>query len=91
MADQVGPGTVPGVMGESSALDPQDPAAGAHEAVAPVEALTSPGAHVPFHGRRVSWVEVSIMLAGFVVGGVGLIAGPTWLNRTGACSAGSPT
>jgi hypothetical protein len=78
MADQVGPGTAPGVMGESSGLEPQDPPAGAHAAVAPAEALTRPGEHVPFHGRRVSWVEVSIILAGFIVGGVGLIAGPTW-------------
>jgi hypothetical protein len=78
MADQVGPGTVPGVMGESSGLEPQDPAGGPHEPVAPVQALTTAGGHVPFHGRRVSWVEVGIMLAGFVVGGVGLIAGPTW-------------
>ena len=78
MADQVGPGTVPGVMGESSGLEPQDPAAGAHEPMAPASALTRPGEHVPFHGRRVSWVEVGIMLAGFVIGGVGLIAGPTW-------------
>ena len=78
MADQVGPGTVPGVMGESSGLEPQDTAAGAHGAVAPAEAQAGPGQHVPFHGRSVSWVEVSIMLVGFTVGGVGLIAGPTW-------------
>lgn len=78
MADQVGPGTVPGVMGESSGLEPQDPAAGAHGAVAPAGELTRPGEHVPFHGRRVSWVEVGIILAGFIIGGVGLIAGPTW-------------
>lgn len=78
MADQVGPGTVPGVMGESSGLEPQDPAGGAHEPVAAVEALTTPGGHVPFHGRRVSWVGVSIILVGFIVGGIGLIAGPTW-------------
>jgi hypothetical protein len=78
MADQVGPGTVPGVMGESSGLEPQDPAAGAHGAVAPAGELTRPGEHVPFHGRRVSWVEVGIILAGFIIGGVGLIAGPAW-------------
>ena len=74
MADQVGPGTVPGVMGESSGLEPHDPAAVSHEALA----STRPGEHVPFHGRKASWVEVGIMLAGFIAGGVGLIAGPTW-------------
>lgn len=78
MADQVGPGTVPGVMGESSGLQPQAAAGGGHEPGAEVEALTTPAGHVPFHGRRVSWVEVGIMLVGFIVGGVGLIAGPTW-------------
>jgi hypothetical protein len=78
MADQVGPGTVPGAMGESSELEPQHPAAGPYGAVAPAEALTRPGAPEAFHGRRVSWVEVSIILAGFIVGGAGLIAGPTW-------------
>jgi hypothetical protein len=32
----------------------------------------------PFHGRTVSWVAVSIIMAGFLVGGLGLIFGPTW-------------
>lgn len=31
-----------------------------------------------FHGRAVSWVAVSIITAGFIVGGLGLIIGPTW-------------
>jgi hypothetical protein len=31
-----------------------------------------------FHGRTVSWVAVSIIMAGFLVGGLGLILGPTW-------------
>ena len=78
MADQVRPDTVPGAMSESSGLEPQPPAAGSHEAVATAGALTRPGEHVAFHGRRVSWVEVGIILVGFIVGGVGLIAGPTW-------------
>jgi hypothetical protein len=32
----------------------------------------------PFHGRPVSWVAVSIIVAGFVCGGLALIVGPTW-------------
>ena len=32
----------------------------------------------PHHGRPVSWVAVGIMMAGFLVGGFGLILGPTW-------------
>jgi hypothetical protein len=46
-------------------------------------ALAQPGhpsyqAPEPFHGRTVSWVAVSIIMVGFVVGGLGLIFGPTW-------------
>jgi hypothetical protein len=31
-----------------------------------------------FHGRTVSWVAVSIITIGFIVGGLGLVFGPTW-------------
>lgn len=37
--------------------------------------------HPSFHGRPVSWVAVSIVMAGFLVGGAGLVFGhhgPTW-------------
>jgi hypothetical protein len=32
----------------------------------------------PHHGRPVSWVAVGTMMAGFLLGGIGLISGPTW-------------
>jgi hypothetical protein len=35
-------------------------------------------AHVGRHGRPISWASVIIITVGFVAGGVGLIAGPTW-------------
>jgi hypothetical protein len=35
-------------------------------------------AHESFHGRPVSWVAVSIIMVGFLVGGAGLVAGPSW-------------
>src|SRR5713101_481879 len=44
----------------------------------------APGAsvvHVPYHGRPVSWVAVSMIMAGFVTGGLALVFGhdgPTW-------------
>lgn len=41
-------------------------------AVATVEA---PPVH---HGRPISWVSVSIIMAGFLIGGAGLVFGPTW-------------
>jgi len=41
------------------------------------------------HGRPVSWVAVSIIMAGFLVGGFGLILGPTWwLFWTGIAMVG---
>ena len=29
-------------------------------------------------GRPSSWMAVSVMLAGFILGGLGLVAGPSW-------------
>jgi hypothetical protein len=64
MADQASPGPVASVGQEGGALA---------QPVSP-----SYQAPVPFHGRTVSWVAVSIIMVGFVVGGLGLIFGPTW-------------
>ncbi|GAA4225698.1 hypothetical protein GCM10022254_08180 [Actinomadura meridiana] len=36
----------------------------------------STGSHA---GRPKSWVAVSIIFAGFVVGGVGIVSGPEWV------------
>jgi hypothetical protein len=54
------------------------------------ESSVMPGQPYPtYHGRKVSWVAVSIMVIGFVVGGLGLIVGGHggplwWLFWTGA-------
>jgi len=37
-----------------------------------------PHGHEAHHGRPASWVAVSIVIVGFIVGGIALIAGPTW-------------
>jgi hypothetical protein len=44
------------------------------------------GTHPVHHGRPVSWVAVSIIVAGFIVGGVAMVlTGPAWwLFWTGA-------
>jgi hypothetical protein len=63
MADQRGSGMVTGQSGEAGELSP----IGARGAAA--------GQH---HGRPVSWVAVSTIMAGFLVGGFGLVLGPTW-------------
>lgn len=41
-------------------------------------APASPGHYEPFHGRPVSWVAVSIIMVGFLIGGLALVFGPTW-------------
>ncbi len=33
----------------------------------------------PYHGRPVSWIAVSIVMVGFLVGGLALVFGPTWV------------
>jgi hypothetical protein len=69
MADQASSGitAVPGAG---------QPAAGNAELAAAIGAGTAPYGH---HGRPASWIAVSIVLVGFIVGGAGLVFGPTWL------------
>jgi hypothetical protein len=74
MSDQVEPGTVGSVAAQPGPADlagqpgyvPQNPQV----------PVVYPEA---FHGRPVSWVAVSIIMAGFVTGGLGLVFGPTWV------------
>ncbi len=47
---------------------------GAHSDIAPA----SPGHYEPFHGRPVSWVAVSLIMLGFLVGGLALVFGTIW-------------
>jgi len=34
--------------------------------------------HEEFHGRAASWVASSIVIVGFIIGGIALPIGPTW-------------
>jgi hypothetical protein len=36
------------------------------------------GPHPAYHGRTVSWVAVSIIMVGFLVGGLALVFGTIW-------------
>jgi hypothetical protein len=63
MADQLGSGMVAGQSAEGGQLSPATAGGPATEM---------------FHGRTVSWVAVSIIMAAFLVGGFGLILGPIW-------------
>jgi len=73
MSHQVKPDTVagaaagPGAAGlaEQAAYVPQTPG--------------TPVSYPPaFHGRAVSWFAVTLVMVGFLVGGLGLVLGPTW-------------
>ena len=35
--------------------------------------------HEEYHGRRVSWVAVTLIIVGFIIGGIALPIGPSWL------------
>jgi len=35
--------------------------------------------HEEYHGRPVSWVAVTIIVVGFVIGGIALPIGPNWV------------
>ena len=64
MADQAAPGT----MAEAGNTG----ARGLDAQIAPSYV------HETHHGRPASWVAVSILIVGFVIGGIALPVGPTW-------------
>jgi hypothetical protein len=76
MAEQVEPGTAGGVVADSGGM-------GASASTDPAPFVSQvPGTpvHFPhFSGRPVSWVAVSMILLGFLAGGLGLVFGIWWL------------
>ncbi len=79
MANQVDPATVGGAAssGGTAAVHGE----GQRGTLAATANIAQLGPFPPFHGRRVSWVAVSIITVGFLVGGLALIIGshgPTW-------------
>jgi hypothetical protein len=75
VADQAAPGTMAGAgdMGARE-LDVQVGQSYVHEA---------------HHGRTASWVAVSMIIVGFIVGGIALPVGPVWwLFWTGVAIVG---
>jgi hypothetical protein len=71
MTEQPVSGMVAGTAGSTVAQAPAT--VGADESPA------SAGlAHESFHGRPVSWVAVTIITIGFVVGGFAMVPTPTW-------------
>ena len=73
MSNQVEPGTV------GSAAAGPGPAGLAQQTAQVPQAAGAPVSYPqPYHGRPVSWVAVTLIMIGFVVGGLALIFGPTW-------------
>ena len=66
MAEQSASGTMAESAGDTGArgLDVQTGLSYGHEA---------------HHGRPASWVAVSIIIVGFVIGGIALCVGPSWV------------
>jgi hypothetical protein len=73
MSNQVEPGTV------GSAAAGPGPAGLAQQTAQVPQAAGAPVSYPqPYHGRPVSWVAVTLIMIGFVAGGLALIFGPTW-------------
>jgi hypothetical protein len=88
MANQVDPATIGGA---SAAFAAGQDASVVHGegtgAVASPTNVAQLGPYPAFHGRTISWVAVSIIMVGFLVGGLALIFGHNgplwWLFWTG--------
>ncbi len=75
MANQVDPATIGGASatvaaGQDASVAHGDTGTGAVASPANVAHL---GPHASFHGRTISWVAISIIVVGFIVGGLALI------------------
>jgi hypothetical protein len=79
MAKQVRPATAAGVMagaGDFGGGVGQNPS---QEPAPFISQEPGTPVHFPsYHGRPVSWVAVSLIVAGFLAGGLALVFGPTW-------------
>jgi len=74
MSHQVEPGTI------GSAAAGPGPAGLAEQAASVPQIPGTPVSYPPpYHGRPVSWVAVSLIMVGFLAGGLALVFGPTWL------------
>jgi hypothetical protein len=68
----------PGAFGSAAAR--HGPADLAEQAAFVPQTPGTPVAYPPtFHGRAVSWVAVTLIMVGFLVGGLALIFGPNWV------------
>jgi len=85
MAKHVGPATASGsVTGSGSSAASATAGGGVaqpgRQEAAPFVSQVpgTPVSFPSFHGRRVSWVAVSLIMVAFAIGGAGLALGPVW-------------
>jgi len=79
MSNQVSPATAGGGVPSGDGLGGALGATASAEPAPFVSQVPGTPVHFPtYHGRPVSWVAVSLILVGFVVGGLSLVFGPTW-------------
>jgi hypothetical protein len=79
MSNQVSPATAGGGVPGGDGLGGMVGASASAEAAPFVSQVPGTPVHFPtYHGRPVSWVAVSLILVGFVAGGLALVFGPTW-------------
>jgi hypothetical protein len=76
MANKVGPDIVSGTAPQSGQLADSASATGSPAEPTP-GAIADPG-HASYHGRPSSWVAVTLIVAGFLAGGLAMVFGPTW-------------
>ena len=75
MTEQPVSGMVAGAAGSTVAQAPETVGAAPEESPAGHAAEL---AHESFHGRPVSWVAVTVITIGFIIGGFSMVPTPTW-------------
>ena len=80
MTKQVRPATADGVIAGTEGLGgSMEASAASAEPVPFVSQVPGTPTYFPsYHGRTVSWVAVSLIIVGFVMGGFALVFGPIW-------------
>jgi len=75
MTEQPGSGMLAGAAGGTVGQAPEMVGPAPEESPAGHAAAL---AHESFHGRPVSWVAVTVIVIGFIIGGFAMVPTPTW-------------
>jgi hypothetical protein len=66
VADQMGSGTLAGATGSGT------------PGLTPYGGEAHANGEVHHHGRPISWIAVSVIMVGFIIGGIAMVPHPTW-------------